>query len=397
LVLNFDRQLKMRNQRRASLATLGLVLAIVATSGSIMPSLSQTFVQSDFIDAPIPAPLKFPAILADNDVPTPSTPQVAQPFVATPAADTAADAKAPKLILKPGQPISVGMQTEDIVVTDDIELAKEQVAAFPESPEASFILAVALTRTSYVEQALKEVRRARKLAQAQGGAAYFDKMIATYEDMLKNYPDENRVRYGLAWAYYMKAYVLAKSGKPNPPLPAPTFGTPGQTPAVTPLAGTQVKLPKSTVVGQATASQVQATATTPDQWPAQVAKGIASSALGVKLPENGLPQLERVMQEAPEAVRPEVKGYYQQALKNLDELLARTPDDVWARVYRAFLNAEYTGNVDQAMVVWKQCQAKYPDNPAPYFFLGEGYLKQGNLKECLQNISRAIALRAIGK
>src|SRR5262249_23027265 len=116
----------------------------------------------------------------------------------------------PKLLLKPGQPIVSGMQTEDIVVTEDVQLAKEQVAAYPESPEASFILAVALTRTSMVEEALKEVRLARKLADKQGGPAYFDHMIAEYEEMLQSYPDDNRVRYGLAWAYYMKAYVLSK-------------------------------------------------------------------------------------------------------------------------------------------------------------------------------------------
>src|SRR6516164_6256763 len=120
---------------------------------------------------------------------------------------------APKLLLKPGQPVAVNMQTEDIAVTEDVNLAKEQVAAYPESPEASFILAVALTRTSRVEEALKEVRRARKLADKQGGPAYFDHMIGEYEEMLKSYPDDNRVRYGLAWAYYMKAYVLARYSK----------------------------------------------------------------------------------------------------------------------------------------------------------------------------------------
>ena len=35
-----------------------------------------------------------------------------------------------KLLLKPGQPISAGMQTEGIVVTYDVNLAKEQVAAY---------------------------------------------------------------------------------------------------------------------------------------------------------------------------------------------------------------------------------------------------------------------------
>jgi hypothetical protein len=45
------------------------------------------------------------------------------------------------------------------------------------------------------------------------------------------------------------------------------------------------------------------------------------------------------------------------------------------------------------MSVWKDCAQRFPNNPAAFFFLGEGYLKQGNLKECLANISRAIALR----
>src|SRR5277367_4502097 len=119
----------------------------------------------------------------------------------------------PSLKLKPGEPLVAGMNTEDIVATYDVALAKEQVAAYPDSPEASFVLAVALTRTSMVEEALQEVRRARRLAEKQGGPTYFDHMISEYEEMLKSYPKDNRVRYGLAWAYYMKAYVLARYGK----------------------------------------------------------------------------------------------------------------------------------------------------------------------------------------
>jgi hypothetical protein len=40
-------------------------------------------------------------------------------------------------------------------------------------------------------------------------------MIKSYEDMLTYYPDDNQVRYHLAWAYYMKAYVLAKYSHQN--------------------------------------------------------------------------------------------------------------------------------------------------------------------------------------
>src|SRR5262249_14548446 len=86
--------------------------------------------------------------IADDNAPN-STPQNSLP---------SADAK---VLVKPGQAISVQMATEDLVPTDDVDLATRQVEAYPDSPEASFILAVALTRTSRVEDALREVRRAR--------------------------------------------------------------------------------------------------------------------------------------------------------------------------------------------------------------------------------------------
>lgn len=248
---------------------------------------------------------------------------------------------AEKILLKPGQPLSIGMQTEDLVPTDDVELARRQVSAYPDNPEASFILAVALTRTSRVEEALKEVRRARKLADGKGGPTYFDHMIGAYEKMLTYCPEDNRIRYGLAWAYYMKAYLLAQNSK---------------------------KLAKL----QSLQNPIQ------------------------DKPNLSIPHIEGALEKAAPDVVPQIKKYYESALTNLDDLLARKPDDIWARVYRAHLNAEYTGNLEESMAVWRSCRTKHPENPAPYFFLGEGYLKQGNLKECLNNISRAIALRAIG-
>jgi len=310
--------------------------------------------------------------------------------------DLDAQAPANKLILKPGEPVSVGMKAQDICVTDDVNVAREQVAAFPDSPDASFILAVCLTRTSMVEQALSEVRRARKLAEKEGGPAYFDKMIAVYEDMLKNYPDDNRLRYGLAWAYYMKAYVLAKYSK--------GFVKPEATVAVQP-APTPVTAPPGTTPNDA-AAKPQESPNPPSAAPAKDWRPLWVSALATSAPGLGLwsdanqpslPYLKGALEQAPPAVVPQIRSYYQAALKSLDELLERNPNDVWALVYRAFLNAEYTGDLKGAMEVWRACQIKYPDNPAPYFFLGEGYLKEGNLKESLHNISRAVALRAIGK
>ncbi|MBI2810480.1 MAG: hypothetical protein HYX67_06610 [Candidatus Melainabacteria bacterium] len=143
-----------------------------------------------------------------------------------------------KVLLKPGQPLSLNMAAEDLVPTDNVELARQQALAYPDSAEAAFILAVAMSRTSKVEDALKEVRRARRLAEASGGAVYFDKMISSYEEMLKSYPDDNRVRYGLAWAYYMKAYLLAKKNPANPNVPAVSDNSPTSAPQA---AGKQLK------------------------------------------------------------------------------------------------------------------------------------------------------------
>jgi tetratricopeptide (TPR) repeat protein len=287
-----------------------------------------------------------------------------------------------KILLKPGQPLSLNMAADDLVPTDNVELARQQVLAFPDSAEASFILAVAMSRTSRVEDALKEVRRARRLAEAAGGAAYFDKMIASYEEMLKSYPDDNRVRYGLAWAYYMKAYLIAQKHPKDPNVPAVSDNSP--------VSGPQASHAK-----------------TPQNWMNNAAAGQVLGMLSPQLankvpnapgalPTAQLPHIPGALEKASPAVVPQIKQYYELAIKNLDDLLTRTPDDIWARVYRAHLAAEFTGNIEDSMNVWRACQKQAPQNPAPYFFLGEGYLKQGNLKECLNNISRAIALRAVG-
>jgi hypothetical protein len=296
----------------------------------------------------------------------------------------------PKLMLKPGQPIVTGMQTEDIAVTEDVELAKEQVAAYPESPEASFILAVALTRTSMVEQALKEVRRARKLADKQGGPDYFDHMIAEYEDMLKSYPEDNRIRYGLAWAYYMKAYVLARYSKKVVATPQ---AQPSSGPTPPPVSPPTAAVKPQGAPWQNNWVPALLSATFGDQGKSQTKDKTGEHSAEFQK----FPHIPGALEQATPDAIPQIRKYYDAALGNLDELLVRKPDDIWARVYRAFLYAEYTGDLAQSMTVWRQCQSKAPDNPAPYFFLGEGYLRQGNLKECLQNVSKAIALRSLGK
>jgi hypothetical protein len=281
---------------------------------------------------------------------------------------------------KQGLELNLSTDTEDLVPTDDVALARKQVASYPDSPEASFILAVAMTRTSHVEEALQEVKRAKKLAEAKGGPSYFDKMITTYEEMLKNYPKENRVRYGLAWAYYMKAYLLAQHSAKIQKWNAAQ-------------AQLQAAAKSAAAGGESAAPAPSAPAAKPNNiWDlAQVAGAAAASGDASKQPH-----IQGALEKAEPTMRPQIKKYYEAALTKLDDLLAQKPDDIWAKVYRAFLKAEYTGDLEPAMAVWKQCRDQSPNNPAPYFFLGEGYLKQGNLKECFNNVSKAIALRSLG-
>jgi tetratricopeptide (TPR) repeat protein len=316
--------------------------------------------------------------------------------------------------------LDASTNAQDLVPTDDVELAKKQVEAYPDSPEASFILAVALTRTSRVEEALKEVRRARKLAEQKGGTDYFDKMIATYEELLKNYPNENRVRYGLAWAYYMKAYLVANysrkvaAWKAKNGDPAAVLAASGNDPAKA-IAKAKADLAAQQAAQAQTNGSASSTSTTggADAKTIDAAKAALQSATKPGKPVDvnnilaaagalaqgntaSLPKIPSVMDNVDPSDVPKIKQYYELALSKLDDLLAQKPDDVWALVYRAHLKAEYTGNIDDAMKTWKACSEKFPNNPAAYFFLGEGFLKQGNLKESLNNVSKAVALRAVG-
>lgn len=328
-------------------------------------------------------PTKYSQAQAADAVQTPAaqTQEVQVPQFGTANGDKPACAQ--KIVVRPGIPITVTTQTEDLVPTDDPELAKKQVDAYPDSAEASFIYAVALTRTSRVEEALKEIRKARRLAEKDGGPQYFDKMIASYEEMVQNYPDENRVRYGLAWAYYMKAYLVARQSKKQQEY--------------------QEKLKQQAQAKDAGLANKDGKTAAPGWLNAWATPYMPKDKDGnpIKIPElktgADAPHIKGALEQATPSTVPKVKAYYQSALNNLDELIRRKPDDVWAIAYRAHLNLEFSGDLDSSMAVWKDCAQRFPDNPAAYFFLGEGYLKQGNLKECLSNISRAIALRGLSK
>jgi tetratricopeptide (TPR) repeat protein len=349
-----------------------------------------------------------------------------QPSNATAGGDD--DAAAAKMPIKKGQPIEIGSFVEDIQPTDDVELAKEQALHFPDSAEASFVLAVALTRTSRVEEALAEVRRARRLAQAEGGPAYFDKMIKSYEDMLQDAEDP-RVRYSLAWAYYMKAYLLAQDSRRamgNPSVVAATrVATSLAAPIPTPSAAPQTPAPTSptpaTTTATATTTVAPATAapantSVPNTLSAKaekkkvdptmamillqglnpdIAKKMAQPESG-KMPAAQLPMIPTAIQKAAPSAVPQVHQYYAEALKNLDAVLAKKPDDVWALLYRWHLYAEDTGNLGEAMKQWKEAEHRFPGNPGVQLFLAEGYVKEGNLKEAIMHASKAVFLRGTG-
>lgn len=420
------------------------------------------------------------------------------------AGATDAAPKRKKIIFKPGVPLTITTQNEIIKVTNDAKLAREQVSQFPDSPEAHFVLAVALTRTSQVEEALKEVRNARKLSNLKGGAAYFDQMIQEYEKMLTNYPDDDEVRYHLAWAYYMKAYVLARYSKQVAPSALPTVAAKATANAsAAPSAETKTDTKTDKVAAVPSSADTNASVAPSDKGPNWQSDWVSQSSVltpeeleeekneakavakdsGVEgeigsskadskkeskkaskkdgkkrsdkeasdqeskiatekkdavqanldedegdtrkaftpptvAPANAAPKagnnnfwanplgsltnlgpitgMEYAKASAAPEVIPQVKAYYRRALKKLDEVLERQPDDLWAKLYRAHLGAEYNGDIDSAMKVWETCREAHPNNPAPYFFLGEGYLKKGDLRQCLANVSKAIALRSIG-
>jgi tetratricopeptide (TPR) repeat protein len=291
------------------------------------------------------------------------------------AATTSGDGTG-KVIYKPGIPITVNTAAEDLQPTDDVDVATKQFYAYPDNPEAAFLLAVALTRTSRVEDALQQVRKAKNLANKQGGPAYFDKMISSYEHMLEYCPDDNRIRYTLAWAYYMKAYMLSKTAQ-----------------AAAKAQGADTQHDSSKQPGKDKKIDVGTAGNVLAMINPTLAQGIPATG---KVSTSQLPHLPSAIEMAPTAAQGEVRKYYDLAVKNLDDLLSHNPDDFLAREYRAHLLVEETGDLKAAMKVWQDAAKEHPQNPAAYFFLAEAYLKLGNLKDSIGNIARAIQLRSVG-
>jgi hypothetical protein len=79
------------------------------------------------------------------------------------------------------EPLQIGTETEDISLTDDLNIAKAQVLKYQDNPEAHFNLAIALSRTSLVEEAVKELRKTKLLIRRSENAGTIDKKINEYK------------------------------------------------------------------------------------------------------------------------------------------------------------------------------------------------------------------------
>lgn len=236
----------------------------------------------------------------------------------------------------PEEPLKISTETEDISLTDDINVAKAQVEKYPDNPEAHFNLAIALSRTSLVEEAIKELRKTKNLIRKTGSTEIIDKKIVEYNEIIKNSEDStlNNIRYRLAFSHYLKAYLKNKD--------------------------LEKKEKERT--------------------------GNIEKKNNIFAPAN-LAYTEK---------EPLIKENLEKSIHYFKEVLKYNPNDNWAKIYYGFILAEQMGKINDAKELWSQVKNNDPNNPAPYFFLGELHIKEGDLKKGITEISQAILLRSLG-
>ena len=233
------------------------------------------------------------------------------------------------------EPLQIGTETEDIFLTDDLSIAKAQVLKYPDNPEAHFNLAIALSRTSLVEEAIKELRKTKILIRKPENAGIIDKKINEYKEMLKDDSNEsykNNIRYRLAFSHYLKAYLISKD-----------------------IQKSKTQKPKSKSLDL-----------------------LSSKSFSLN---DSNPQIKKNLEES---------IYY------FNEQLKANPNDIWTKVYYGFILAEQYNDFEKAKKLWREASKQDLNNPAPHFFLGELKIKEGNLKEGVLEISQALLLRSLG-
>ncbi len=249
----------------------------------------------------------------------------------------------------------------------DVNSAAQQARQFPNSPEAAFIHAVALTRSSQVDQALKEVRRARNLAQATGNADYFNSAVSQYEFNLQDDPNNLCIRYGLGWAYYMQAYLFA-------------FKARNQVNMANRMAGQMPRKQNKTTAGLLGGAAI-----------------LASALTGTRPMAGVIPRIPGALDNVPSWAEPQIRIYYQKCLNQMGEVVRRDPKDIWAAAYRVHVQEEFDGNHAVALAKLEQLKKASPGNPAAAFFLADAYARNGNFSAGISSFGDALKIRAGGK
>ncbi len=300
---------------------------------------------------------------------TPTTPAPpAQPLQAgTAKFDNNDNAPRSTTVWRPGVILSGSTGQDALTPYCDLAQAAQQAQQYPTSPEAAFIYAVALTRTSQVEQALKEVRRARNLAQATGDPDYFNRAVGQYELTLQDEPNNNCIRYGLGWGYYMQAYLFASKARNKVNLEKR-------------MAGIMPKKQNKTTAGLLGGAAI-----------------LASALTGTRPIASAIPRIPGALDDVPAWAEPQIRIYYQKCLNQLGELIKRDPKDIWAAAYRAHVEEEFDGNHDAALAKLAALKKTSPQNPAVAFFLADAYARNGNYGAGLSSFGDALKIRASGK
>lgn len=315
------------------------------------------------------APLS-PSVPAGVQVPSFDTHTNSEPAASTPlqGASSGSSGGEGKVIWRPGIILSGTAGETALNPTCDLSLAASQASEFPDSAEAAFIHAVALTRSSQVEAALKEVRRARNLARATGDPNYFNRAVSQYEQSLDADPNNSCVRYGLSWAYYMQAYLLGEQARKQESI--------AKQPIMPQMYRKKSHLGDNLLSG---------------------ATILASALTGTKPPVGAVPHIPGALEGAPTWAIPQIKQYYQKSINQLDQVIKREPTNAWAATYRVHVNEEYDGNNEAALRQLEALKKRFPDNPAVAFFLADSYARNGNFAAGAGSLGRAVQLKLQGK
>ncbi|CAN5152434.1 hypothetical protein BH11CYA1_BH11CYA1_16820 [soil metagenome] len=356
------------------------IVAAPVQKGGVEVNSAQSFRLQRNIPAPTPPKVTQPpeevkSVMSPDLVNQFATPAAVAPSPVTPIqplqAGTAkldtVEAPRSNTVWRPGVILSGSTGQDALTPFCDLAQASQQAKQYPNSPEAAFIYAVALTRTSQVEQALKEVRRARNLAQATGDPDYFSRAVGQYELTLQDEPNNNCIRYGLGWGYYMQAYLFAAKARNKVNLENR-------------MAGIMPKKQSKTTAGLLGGAAI-----------------LASALTGTKPMASVIPRIPGALDDVPAWAEPQIRMYYQKCLNQLGELHKRDPKDIWAAAYRTHVAEEFDGNHEAALANLAALKKSSPENPAVAFFLADAYARNGNFGAGLSSFGDALKIRAAGK